>query len=69
MSYMDRKNIIAEGLIDKVIDVLTKKKKIKNLKKAEKKAYDDAMKHFKKANDILKKNLKARGIEDRFAGL
>ena len=69
MSYMDIKNIIAEWLIDKVIDVLTKKKKIKNLKKAEKKAYDDAMKHFKKANDILKKNLKARGIEDRFAGL
>ena len=69
MSYIDRKNILSEGIIDKIIGVLTKKKKIKDLTKKEKKAYDDAMKHFKKANDILKKNLKARGIEDRFAGL
>ena len=69
MSYMDKKNILSEGLIDKIISVITKKKKIKDLKRAEKKAYDDAMKHFKKANDILKKNLKARGIKDRFAEL
>jgi len=69
MSYIDRKNILSEGLIDKIISVLTKKKKIKDLTKAEKKAYDDAMKHFKKANDILDKNLKARGIKSRFAGL
>ena len=69
MSYMDKKNILSEGLIDKIISVITKKKKIKDLKRAEKKAYDDAMKHFKKANDILKKNLKARGLDDPFAGL
>jgi hypothetical protein len=29
MSYMDRKNILSEGIIDKIIGVLTKKKKIK----------------------------------------
>ena len=69
MSYMDRKNILSEGLIDKIIGVLTKKKKIKDLKKAEKKAYDDAMKHIKKAQSILAKSSKARGIKSRFADL
>ena len=38
MSYIDRKNILSEGLIDKIISVLTKKKKIKDLTKAEMKA-------------------------------
>ena len=48
-----------------------KKKAIrrKKLSKAEKKHYDNAMKHFKKANDILSKNLKDSGIKSRFAGL
>ena len=72
MSYMDKENILSEGLIDKIISKLTNaktKRELKKLSKAEKKHYDNAMKHFKKANDILKKNLKDSGIEDRFAGL
>ena len=69
MSYMNKKNILSEGIIDKIIGVLTKKKKIKDLTKAEKKAYDDAMKHIKRANTILKKNLKARGLKDPVAGI
>ena len=40
MSYLDRKNILAEGLIDKLIGLLTKKKKLKGLSKEERKAYD-----------------------------
>lgn len=69
MSYMDKKNILSEGLIDKIISVITKKKKIKDLKRAEKKAYDDAMKHFKKAQSILAKTHKARGIKSKFTDL
>ncbi len=72
MSYMNTENILSEGLIDKIISKLTNaqtKRELKKLSKAEKKHYDNAMKHFKKANDILKKNLKDSGIEDRFAGL
>lgn len=72
MSYMDRENILSEGLIDKIISKLTNaktKREIKKLSKAEQKHYDNAMKHFKKANDILKKNLKDSGMEDPFAGL
>jgi|TARA_B100000073_G_scaffold333687_1_gene325392 cell shape-determining protein MreC len=69
---MNTENILSEGLIDKIISKLTNaqtKRELKKLSKAEKKHYDNAMKHFKKANDILKKNLKDSGIEDRFAGL
>jgi len=72
MSYMDRENIISEGLLDKIIGKLTSaktKRDIKKLNKKEQEYYNDAMKHINKANDILKKNLKARGIEDRFAGI
>lgn len=68
MSFMDRKNILEEGLIDKLIGLL-KKSKSKANDKESKKAYADAMMHFNKANAILKKNLKKRGIKDRFAGL
>jgi|15BtaG_2_1085339.scaffolds.fasta_scaffold07196_3 hypothetical protein len=68
MSFMDRKNILEEGLIDKLIGLL-KKSKSKTNDKETKKAYEDAMMHFNKANAILKNNLKKRGIKDRFAGL
>ena len=65
MSYMDRKNILEEGLIDKLIGLL-KKSKSKTNDKESKKAYTDAMMHFNKANAILKKNHKKLGIKSRF---
>ncbi len=66
MSYMDRENILTEGLIDKLIGLLTKKKKLKGLSREERKAYDDAMKHFNKARAILKKSHEKSGIKSKF---
>lgn len=65
MSYMDRKNILSEGLIDKIIGILTKKKQIKNLKKAEKKAYDDALKSVRATGKSLDAALRKVGVDPK----
>ena len=66
MSYMDRENILAEGLIDKLIGLLKKSKsKDKDSKEAQK-AYNDAMDHISKAKAILKKRQQKSGIKSRF---
>ena len=63
---MDRENILAEGLIDKLIGLLKKSKsKDKDSKEAQK-AYNDAMDHFSKAKAILKKRQQKSGIKSRF---
>ena len=64
MSYMDRKNILSEGLIDKLINVL--KKASKNAKdKKLKKAYLDAFKSIESTNKSLDASLKKAGLNPK----
>ena len=71
MSYMDRKNILEEGFLDNFINKLKKvKSKItKSNDKDAEKLFQKALKGFQDQNKTLVKQLKARGLEDPFAGL
>lgn len=62
MSYMDRKNILSEGLIDKLINILTKAAKNAKDKKL-KKAYMNAMDAYKDVHKDQEAKLKKLGIE------
>ncbi len=68
MSYMDRKNILSEGLIDKLLMKILKldKKALKNPKV--KKAFDNAMKQNKNISKSLDDLLKKQGIKPRQFG-
>ena len=64
MSYMDRKNILSEGIIDKLITLLTKSSKSAK-EKEEKKAYEDAMASAKAISKKLDAALKKAGVDPK----
>ncbi len=69
MSYMDRKNILSEGFLDTLLNLLKNplvKKAMKNPKT--KKAFNKAMKSQKNTADFLDNLLKKQGIEPRQFG-
>ena len=63
MSYMDRKNILSEGIIDKLLMKVLKldKKALKNPKV--KKAFDKAVKQNKDTSKFLDDLLKKQNIK------
>ena len=63
MSYMDRKNILSEGIIDKLLMKILKldKKALKNPKV--KKAFNNAIKQNKNISKSLDDLLKKQGIK------
>jgi len=62
MSYMDRKNILEEGIIDKLVNILTKSSKTSKEKKA-KKAYKDALKSIMATRKDLEAALRKAGVD------
>ena len=62
MSYMDRKNILSEGIIDKIIKVLTKAAKNAKDRKL-KKAYMDAIDAYNAVDKDQEAKLKKLGIK------
>lgn len=64
MSYMDRKNILSEGIIDKLITLLTKSSKSAK-EKEEKKAYKDAMASTKAISKKLDAALRKAGVDPK----
>ena len=68
MSYMDRKNILSEGIIDKLLmKILKLDKKALNNPKV-KKAFNNAIKQNKNISKSLDDLLKKQGIKPRQFG-
>ena len=64
MSFMDRKNILSEGFVDTLLNLLKNPLVKKAMKDPEaKKAFDKAMKSQKKTADFLDNLLRKQGIE------
>lgn len=64
MSYMDRKNILEEGIIDKLLQLITKSSK-KTKEKEAKKAYKKAEKQIRKTKKELDAALRRVGVDPK----
>jgi len=64
MSYMDRENILLEGIIDKLVKLLTKSTKSAK-EKEEEKAYKDALASVRATSKKLDAALKKAGVDPK----